>query len=407
MYSGKQVFVFCVTSVVVTLVLAFTFRVVGPGASPSGSGDAQNGSSKVPVELASSGSSGVSVASANLSGDYTEDEKNNIAIYQALNEAVVNISTEVVSYGLFFDPVPQKGSTGSGSIIDKKGFILTNGHVVEGATKLYVTLANGDRLEAKLVGRDPENDLAVVQIEPGNRELKTIGFGMSSSLKVGQKVIAIGNPFSFDRTMTVGIVSGLGRPIRNENDIVIQNMIQTDASINPGNSGGPLLDSRGNMIGINTMIYSPSGGSVGVGFAVPVETAKRVLPDLIKYGSVRRGWIDITPIQLFPELVRYARFPVDHGILVSEIQGGGSAAAAGLRSGSKDNAIRYGRTIIYLGGDIITEIDGLATDSIGDLYTALEAKKPGEKVKVVFYRDGRKQTTSVTLVDRPSKWKAD
>lgn len=334
----------------------------------------------------------------------TEDEYNNIQVYQMRNEAVVNVSTEVISYSLFFEPVPQEGSTGSGSIIDTRGYVLTNVHVIEDAVAVYVTLSDGERVEAEIVGSDPENDLAVLKFDPGDRDLQTIPLGDSSELRVGQKVLAIGNPFSFDRTLTTGVISGLGRPIQNSNGTIIQGMIQTDASINPGNSGGPLLNSSGNLIGVNTMIYSPSGGSVGVGFAVPINTVRRVLPDLLEFGQVNRGWIDINPIQLFPELVSYADLPVERGILISRIDSGGEAAEAGLRGGSRNNAVRYGNTIIYLGGDIIVEIDGTPTYTIAHLYEALEDNRPGDVVDVVYYRGGRRRETQVELIKRPEQF---
>ena len=222
---------------------------------------------------------------------YSEEERNTITIYESLNEAVVNISTETMGINFFLEPVPMEGGTGSGSIIDKRGYILTNFHVVENAYKVFVTLYDGSHFEGEVVGRDQENDLAIVKFDPEGKALMTIPFGSSSDLRVGQKVLAIGNPYGYDRTLTTGIVSGLGRPVKTNNGLVIQGMIQTDASINPGNSGGPLIDSSGRMIGINTMIYSPSGGSVGIGFAVPVDSAIRVVPELISYGEVKRGWI--------------------------------------------------------------------------------------------------------------------
>ncbi|MFW5795908.1 MAG: S1C family serine protease, partial [Alkalispirochaeta sp.] len=231
--------------------------------------------------------------------------------------------------------------------------------------------------------------------------------GDSATLRVGQKVLAIGNPFGLDRTLTTGIVSGLGRPLRARNDLVIRDMIQTDASINPGNSGGPLLNSRGEMIGINTMIFSPSGGSIGIGFAVPVDTARRVVPDLLEYGVVRRGWIDIVPRQLFPQLVRYARLPVDQGLLVSEVIPDGNADAAGLKGGSRNNAVRYGRTVIYLGGDIITTVDGMSVASIANLYEALEDNRPGERVVVEFIRGRRRMETEIVLSERPERFQWD
>ncbi|MFO7782388.1 MAG: trypsin-like peptidase domain-containing protein [Spirochaetia bacterium] len=348
--------------------------------------------------------SGVPVAT---NSTYTEEEQQNIRVYENRNPGVVNITTETVSYNWFLEPVPREGNSGSGSIIDRRGYVLTNNHVVSEAFKVFVTLADGARLEGEVVGADPENDLAVVKFEPGGRALSTIPLGRSDDLRVGQKVIAIGNPFGLDRTLTTGIVSGLGRPIRTQNDLVIRDMIQTDASINPGNSGGPLLDSRGRMIGVNTMIYSPSGGSIGIGFAVPVDTARRVVPDLIEFGKVRRGWIDIVPRQLFPQLVDYANLPTDRGILISEVIPGGNAERAGLRGGEESRAVRYGSTIIYLGGDIIIGVDGTPVRSIANLYEALEDNKPGEEVSVTYVRGSRERTATVELSERPERFQWD
>ncbi len=331
------------------------------------------------------------------------EELDAIALYELRNRSVVNINTETVTYNWFLEPVPREGSSGSGSVIDERGYVITNDHVVQGAIRVFVTLADGERIPGEVVGRDPENDLAVVRFDPGGRDLVPIPFGSSSALRIGQKVLAIGNPFGLDRTLTAGIVSGLGRPLRARNNLVIRDMIQTDASINPGNSGGPLLNMNGEMIGINTMIFSPSGGSVGIGFAVPVDTARRVVPDLIQHGLVRRGWIDIVPRQLFPQLVQYARLPVREGVLISELVGGGNAEQAGLRGGSREQAVRYGRTVIRLGGDIIIGIDDMPVASLANLYEALEDKRPGESVTVRYIREGRERESVVILSERPEQ----
>jgi S1-C subfamily serine protease len=330
---------------------------------------------------------------------YTQGEQENISIYEKFNAAVVNITTETMAINWFLEPVPQNGGSGSGSIIDTRGFVLTNNHVIENAYKVYINLADGSQYEGSIVGADPENDIAVVKFTPPRgTELRTIPYGTSDSLRVGQKVLAIGNPFALERTLTVGIVSGLGRPIQISRQNIVRDMIQTDASINPGNSGGPLLDTQGRMIGINTMIYSPSGGSVGIGFAVPVNTAKRVAAELIQYGKVRRGWIDATVVQIFPSLVRYARLPVETGLLVSRTRRSGLAEKAGDRQGTE--AVRVGSSVIYLGGDIITSVDGMKTESYADLYSALEDNKPGDKIKVEIIRGGKTSTLEVTLADR-------
>ena len=353
--------------------------------------------SLIPVE-------GASVVASQISSEYGQDEAENIDVYERLNEAVVNITTEVMAVNWFMEPVPQDGGSGSGSIIDEKGYILTNNHVVKDAYKLFVNLSDGSRYEAKVIGTDPENDLAVIKIDPPKgMKLKTISFGDSSHLKVGQKVLAIGNPFGLERTLTDGIVSGLGRPVQKDTNTVIRDMIQTDASINPGNSGGPLLNSRGEMIGINTMIYSPSGGSVGIGFAVPVNTAKRIVPELMKQGLVKRGWIECETVQLFPELVDYMKqngykLTVDKGLLVSQAKKGGDADRAGIRGGS--TAVRYGKSVFYVGGDVLVSVDGMRVSTIADLYSALEDNKPGETVAVVFVRNGKESTVNVVLADR-------
>jgi S1-C subfamily serine protease len=267
-----------------------------------------------------------------------------------------------------------------------------------------VNLADGSQYEAKLVGADTQNDLAVIKFSPpAGMNLRPIPYGESKGLKVGQKVLAIGNPFGLERTLTQGIISGLGRPIQNDETTVLQNMIQTDASINPGNSGGPLLNINGEMIGINTMIYSPSGGSVGIGFAIPVDTAARIVPELIKEGRIRRGWIEMDAIQLFPALVSYMKqsghgAPVEKGLLISDLKAGSSAAKAGLKGGS--TSVRYGQTTFNIGGDIITKVDGQTVGSIADLYTALEDNRPGEKVQVEYYRGTKLATVSVVLSER-------
>jgi S1-C subfamily serine protease len=334
---------------------------------------------------------------------YDSSERRNIRVYEQRNRGVVNITTETLSLNWFLEPVPQEGGTGSGSIIDRRGYVLTNNHVVKDAYKVFITLYDGTQFEGTVVGKDTENDLAVLKFDPGQKPLTTIPFGSSTNLKVGQDVLAIGNPFGYDRTLTTGIVSGLGRPVRASRNRVIRGMIQTDASINPGNSGGPLLDTGGSMIGINTMIYSPSGGSVGIGFAIPVNTARRVVPELIEYGYVRRGWIEIFPVQLEPSIVRYGDLPVSRGILVSEVKKGGNADKAGIRGGDRDNPVRYGRSIIYFGGDIIVEVDGMPTRTISDLFAALEDNKPGETVEVVVVRENRRTSVEVELVKRPEE----
>ncbi|MDR2553694.1 MAG: trypsin-like peptidase domain-containing protein [Treponema sp.] len=396
LYSrGQLVFFSLVTGIAV--ILAF----LGTGLFFNSRG----GGSSSPVSSASgpSGGAGESMDPRSYSAaelrPFSADERENITVYEQYNEAVVNITTEIVGINWFLEPVPQNGGSGSGSIIDTQGYVLTNYHVIEKAYKVFINLFDGSQLEGTVVGTDPENDLAVVKFTPPRGvNLKPIPYGDSSGLKVGQKVLAIGNPFALERTLTVGIVSGLGRPIQISRQNIVRDMIQTDASINPGNSGGPLLDSQGKMIGINTMIYSPSGGSVGIGFAVPVNTAKRVVAELLENGKVRRGWIDASVVQLFPALVDYAKLPVSGGLLVSRVRRNGLADKAGIRQGSEP--VRYGSSVIYLGGDILVMADGMKVATLADLYSALEDNKPGEQIEVEVIRGGKPLKLRLTLADR-------
>lgn len=332
--------------------------------------------------------------------ELSPDELNNIDIYNSLNKAVVNITTKTLSYNWFFEVTPKESGTGSGTIINDEGYILTNYHIVENVYKVYVTLHDGTEFEGRVIGTDKENDLTVIKFDPKGRELTSIPFGISEDLAVGQKVLAIGNPFGFDRTLTTGIVSGTGRPLKNNSGYLMNDMIQTDASINPGNSGGPLIDSTGKMIGVNTMIYSKGGGSDGVGFALPIDSAKRSVSEILTYGEVRRGWIDIDPIQLTPSIVRYADLNIDKGILISSVERGGNAHEVGLKGGSRDFAIRYQNSVKYLGGDIIISINDYPTYTISDLFTALEDTKPGESVNLEYVRDDKKYKTKIKLSSR-------
>ena len=341
-----------------------------------------------------------SLAPALKPGDLTDDELNSIQIYDRANKAIVYVTTVTTQYTWFYQAVQQEG-TGSGVIIDQMGHIITNFHVINGADMISITLADGSIEEGKIVGTDPENDLAVLSFNPKGKTLTTVTFGDSNSLRVGMKVLAIGNPFGLDRTLTQGIVSGLARPLQTEQGFMIRETIQTDAAINPGNSGGALLNSHSELIGINTAIKSPSGGSAGVGFAIPSGTVKRIAEELIKYGAVRRGWIDIDPIELFPQLVDYFDLPVQKGVLVNTA--GPAAQQAGIRGGEKGKAVRSGRQIIYGGGDIVTAVNGQKIESITDLYNALESTKPGEVVSVKVVRGSQTRTVNVKLVVAPTQ----
>lgn len=355
----------------------------------------------IPVDNIFYGESGVTLfQGGEASWRYSADELQNISIYETCNKSVVHITTTQNSVGAFLEVLPEQG-TGSGVILSNSGYILTNAHVVQGADTLLVRLYDESTWDATLVGIDEENDLAVIQIQPGSLVLEPIVFGNSDDLKIGQKVLAIGNPFGYDRTMTVGYISGLGRPVSADNGKIIMGMIQTDASINPGNSGGPLLNSRGEMIGICTAIYSTSGSSQGISFAIPVNTAVAVIPDLIRSGTVTRGWLDIIPVQLSQQIIEYAKLPVQSGLLISQTVPGGKAEKSGLKGGSE--LVRYGNSIIYLGGDIIVEVNNTKINEYNDLYSALMTSRPGDKVDVVVNRKGERLTIKVELVQRTSE----
>lgn len=404
LYSKNQVILCTIAGAILAVLLTsavfrFFSRTKNNSADASGISAASTESPEE-TELAVFETASVKQTVRPVSNDiaYTQDELQNISVYDACNGAVVNINTKVTAINWFLEPIVEDGGSGSGSIIDKRGYVLTNVHVIKGATKIYVSLSDGTQYEATVVGQDEDSDLAVIKFTPPEGTvLQTISFGDSTKLKVGQKVIAIGNPFGFDRTMTTGIVSALGRPIKNSSNRIIRNMIQTDSAINPGNSGGPLLDTSGKMIGINTMIYSSSGNSAGVGFAVPAETAVRVASDLLKYGRVRRGVIEVSLVQLNNTIANYANLDIAKGVLVSRATKGGNADAAGIIEGTQ--AARYGNTIIYLGGDIITKIDNISVTSIADYYSALESKRPGDVVNVTVHRNGKDRTVSIRLAD--------
>lgn len=338
--------------------------------------------------------------SSDFDETYTQDEIQNISVYEKCSDAVVNISTKVISYSWFYEPYPTDGGSGSGSIIDKRGYVVTNRHVIKDAYKIYISLSDGTQYEGTLVGEDAQTDLAVVKFTPPeNIELTTIGFSDSSKLRVGQKVIAIGNPFGFDRTMTTGIISSLGRPIQSDNTI-FRDMIQTDTAINPGNSGGPLFDTQGRMIGINTMIYSTSGSSAGVGFAIPVNTAKRIVSDIMKYGKVKRGSMNISAIQINSNLSRAIDLPVKEGLLVSEVEKNSNASKAGLKGGTE--AVRFTRnsSVFYIGGDIITAINGTPVSSSADYNSVLENTKPGDVAIVSIIRGSERIDLKITLEEK-------
>lgn len=323
------------------------------------------------------------------------DEQNSIEVYKTLSPGVAFIKTSAATENIF-DEETERGN-GSGLVLDAQGHILTNFHVVEGAnTRLTVSFGGEKTYPAKIVGGDPDTDLAVIKIDPGTDKLTVLPLGDSDQLEVGQKVLAIGNPFGFDRTLTTGVISGLQRPIKARNGRTIEGAIQTDASINPGNSGGPLLDKFGRMIGINSQILSPSGGSVGVGFAIPVNIAKRIVPQLIQFGEVRRPKLGATLYSVEQLVERGIEMPVKEGLLIRTVSPGGSASGAGLRGLSQDGA---GELVL---GDIITSIDGTKVNSLDELYRFLDKKQIGDTVQVEIYRGNKTQTIAVKLMPLPA-----
>jgi S1-C subfamily serine protease len=319
---------------------------------------------------------------------YDAEEQNNIAVYKRVLPSVVNITSTTLVFNFFYGTVPQQGQ-GSGFILDKAGHVLTNFHVVEGANRgIEVTLSNKRRYSAKVVGTDRVHDLALLQIDAPN--LEPVILANSSELNVGQKVYAIGNPFGLAGTMTRGIISAI-RPIRSADGAPIEDAIQTDAAINPGNSGGPLLNSHGEVIGINTMIASNGADqSSGIGFAIPINTAKAVLADLTRYGRVKRPGLGIVSYAIGPDLAGQMGLAADQGVLIQKVRPGGAAERAGLRGGREQAYV--GNTLVMLGGDLIVAIDGQQVTDPQDINVIMEKHQAGDTISVTIYR-GRKEIT--------------
>ena len=321
------------------------------------------------------------------------DEQNSIEVYKTISPGVAFINTTSYQQNVWGDVQEGRGN-GSGSVIDNQGHILTNYHVVEKAQKLTVSFGGDKVYPAKVVGGDADTDLAVIKIEPPASGLTVVPLGDSNNLVVGQKVLAIGNPFGLDRTLTTGVISGLQRPIRSRpvsgapTGRPIDAAIQTDASINPGNSGGPLLDKFGRMIGINSQILSPAGGSVGVGFAVPVNTAKRIIPQLITNGSVSRPKLGASLPSVEDLAERGYKMPVEQGLMVYQMVPGGSAERAGLHGVTSDGTF----------GDILLSAEGQKLNDMDDLYRLLDKKQFGDTVNFEVYRDGKTVTVPVKLL---------
>ena len=327
----------------------------------------------------------------------TEDESINVRIYRQASPAVANILTKATEYDFFMDPVPVEGA-GSGFVFDPRGYILTNFHVVAGAQSIEVVLGDKTRFPAKFVGADQRNDVALIKIDPKDKQLTALTLGDSSTLLVGQKVLAIGDPFGFQTTLTTGVVSALGRTVQTSETTFIDEAIQTDASINRGNSGGPLINTHGEVIGINSAIYTPSGTAAGIGFAIPINTAKLIANDLISEGKVRRAYLGVQTLELTGWLAEALDLPVREGLLVEQTTKNSPAAAAGLKGG--DRAAQAGMRRIYIGGDVIVGLDGQKVANQFDMNVILNRKRPGDSVTVTVYRGAKKMDIAVKLGER-------
>ena len=343
------------------------------------------------VEPAPAGPAVPPVAPPSLPDDLLQkvdaDEQINIRVYAAVNKSVVNITTAVEAGGIFGDE--SSTGTGSGFVIDKAGHILTNFHVIEGADSVQVTLADGTSHDAEIVGKDASNDVAVLRVAAPAEKLIPVALGDSSKLLVGQKILAVGNPFGLERTLTTGIISSLDRSLKAKNGRMIKGIIQTDAAINPGNSGGPLLNSRGEVIGMNTAILSQVGQSAGISFAVPISAITRILRPLLEHGRVIRADLGLTRVYRHGE-----------GLLVLSVVEGGPADRAGIRPiGVKLSRTAFGvvRRLDPDSADVVTAVDGKPVKTVDDLLNEVEAHAPGESVTVTVLRGGREVEVPVRL----------
>lgn len=345
------------------------------------------------VRFAAANSSSTAARDAAL----TEDEAVNVRIYRQASPAVANILTKATEYDFFMDPVPVEGA-GSGFIIDPRGYILTNYHVVEGAQSIEVVLGDQSRYAAKYIGADQRNDVALIKIEPKGKQLTVLKLGDSGGIQVGQKVLAIGNPFGFESTLTTGVVSATGRTVQTSQSTFIEQAIQTDAAINRGNSGGPLIDTHGDVIGINSAIYTPTGTTAGIGFAIPINTAKNIANDLITSGRVHRAFLGVQTLSVSGGLAEALDLPVQQGLLVEVVTKGGPAAEAGIHGG--DRIAEAGMRRFYIGGDVIVSIDGQKVNNDFDVNLVLNHHRPGDTVNVTLYRGGKKMDIPVKLGER-------
>ena len=330
------------------------------------------------------------------------EEQRVIAVYQQASPAVVNITTQVLRHSFFYGLIPEEGS-GSGFVYDRDGHIITNYHVVASANEIMVSFGGDKELPAEIVGVDPLNDLAVLRVAELPEGVEPIPLGDSDALQVGQRAIAIGNPFGqFERTLTVGVVSAVNRTVKTDEDQVLRGVIQTDAAINRGNSGGPLLDSSGQLIGVNSALFSPTGTSAGVGLAIPVNKLKQIVPELIQNGRYPHPWLGIEGLgyDLYPELARALGLPVDRGLLIAQLYRNSPAVRAGLRGATEE--VIYRRRRLLVGGDILTAIDGVPLRNWDDLDAYLqEQTEVGQTVTLTIWRDDQEMTIEVKLGEMP------
>jgi S1-C subfamily serine protease len=332
------------------------------------------------------------------SAGLSSDETNNVEIYKASKESVVYITSTVYQRDFFFGVQAVQG-LGSGFLINAEGQILTNFHVISGSSDVEVTMPpDQSRYKARILHRDPAHDLALIQIEPKKKLTAFLKLGDSDGLQVGQKVLAIGNPFGLAGTLTTGIVSSLHRKIQSEERSDLEDMIQTDAAINSGNSGGPLLDSQGNVIGINTAIYGPNGGSVGIGFAIPINRAKVMLGDFKSGRQPASSTIGVSTYLVSPDWAEALKLPRSGGLLIGRVNRGTPASAAGLRGATQQ--ARLGNYLVPVGGDLITAVDGKKVEEENAITKAVAQKHAGDTLDLTIWRDGRSMNVKVTLAEQ-------
>ena len=359
------------------------------------SSDDSDGGVVLPISQ-SGGSAAADVQSRGLSvGEIYDRTSPGVAHIQATGVA----SQQPLSP--FGGPQPRETATGSGFVIDEDGNIVTNAHVVDGASDIFGHLGDyQETYEAKLVGEDRSTDIAVLEVDASEDALEPLSLGESAGLDVGETVVAIGNPFGLDRTATTGIVSALQREIQAPDGFTIRDVVQTDAAINPGNSGGPLLDAGGRVVGVNSQIESSSGGNVGIGFAVPIDTAREIAQQLIADGEVQHAFLGITGADLTPDVADVVNLDVDTGALVQSVVPGSPADDAGIESG--DATVNVAGQRIRVGGDVIVAVDGNDVADMGEVISAVDSRQPGDKLELTLLRGGEERTITVELAERPA-----